>query len=91
MFVALVEAMVDFGADGLERLSNNLAALSARVFGPQGSSQPRDGHFSRALRECLKEIGMAGDHLSRIFPARQTAQFFVPRCGFNTGDPDRRR
>lgn len=65
VFVALIEAMVDFGADSLERLSNNLAALSARTFGPQGSSQPRDRHFARALRGCLKEIGMAGDHLSR--------------------------
>ena len=66
VFVALIEAMVDFGADRLERLSNNLAALSARVFGPEGSAQPRNRHFSRALRECLKGIGMAGDHLSRI-------------------------
>jgi len=65
VFVALIEAMVDFDADSLERLSNNLAALSARVFGPRGPSQNRDKRVSRALRECLKEIGMAGDHLSR--------------------------
>jgi magnesium transporter len=65
VFVTLIEAMVDFDADRLEKLSNNLAALSARVFGPQRSSHPRDKHLSRALRECLKEIGMAGDHLSR--------------------------
>jgi magnesium transporter len=65
VFVALIEAMVDFDADSLERLSNNLAALSAQVFGSRGSLQPRDKHVSPVLRECLKEIGMAGDHLSR--------------------------
>jgi magnesium transporter len=64
VFVAIIEAIVDFDADSLERLSNDLAALSARVFGPRGSSQPRDKDVSRPLRESLKEIGMAGDHLS---------------------------
>jgi magnesium transporter len=65
VFVALIEAMVDFDADSLERLSNDLAALSARVFGPRASSQPRGKRVSPALRESLKEIGLAGDHLSR--------------------------
>jgi magnesium transporter len=65
VFVALIEAMVDFYADSLERLSNSLAALSARVFGPRGSSQKTAKHVSGALRECLMEIGIAGDHLSR--------------------------
>src|SRR3984957_6149527 len=64
VFVALIEAIVDFDADSLERLSNDLAALSARVFGPRTSSQSRDKRVSPALRESLKEIGLAGDNLS---------------------------
>jgi magnesium transporter len=63
VFVALIEAMVDFDADSLEKLSNSLAAISARVF--VRSSQKKDKRVSGALRECLNEIGMAGDHLSR--------------------------
>ena len=65
-FRALIESMVDFAADKLEHLSGELAAVSARAFGPKASSQQGDKRISRGLRECLSEIGVAGDHLSRI-------------------------
>ncbi len=64
-FCALIEAMVDFGADRLEKLSGDLAAVSARSFGPQTSSRQHDKRIAQALRECLKAIGIAGDQLSR--------------------------
>jgi len=35
------------------------------VFGPRVAVTSRDKHISRALHKCLKEIGNAGDHLSR--------------------------
>jgi magnesium transporter len=60
---ALIEGMVDFGADKLEKLSSDLAKVSARAFGPQTSSQ-HDKRISPGLRECLKAIGIAGDQLS---------------------------
>jgi magnesium transporter len=63
-FCALIEAMVDFGADRLEKLSGDLAVVSARAFGRRSSSQQHDKRISQGLRECLKAIGIAGDQLS---------------------------
>src|SRR5271165_4205239 len=37
-FCGLIDCMVDFGADTLEKLSRDLASVSARAFGPQGTS-----------------------------------------------------
>jgi magnesium transporter len=64
VFCALIEGMVDFGADKLEKLSSELGVVSARAFGPQTSSQQHDKRISQGLRECLKAIGIAGDQLS---------------------------
>jgi magnesium transporter len=64
VFCALIEGMVDFGADQLEKLSGELAKVSARAFGPQTSSRQHDKRISQGLRECLKGIGIAGDQLS---------------------------
>jgi magnesium transporter len=66
VFCALIEGIVDVGADRLENLSGDLAAVSARAFGPQVASRQSDKRISRGLRECLSAIGLAGDHLSRI-------------------------
>jgi magnesium transporter len=66
VFVALMEAMVDFDADKLEGLSEDLASLSARAFGGRRPSRPRNKRVAHALRECLQEVGMVGAHLSRI-------------------------
>jgi magnesium transporter len=63
-FCALIEGMVDFGADRLEKLSGDMAVVSARAFGRETSSQQRDKRISQGLRECLKAIGIAGDQLS---------------------------
>jgi magnesium transporter len=65
VFCALIEDMVDFGADHLEQLSSELAQVSARAFGPhKSSSRHHDKRISQGLRECLKAIGIAGDQLS---------------------------
>ena len=66
VFGVLIDAMVDFSADMLEKLSSELAAVSARTFTGQGASLPRDNRFTRALRDNLTAVGTAGDHLSRI-------------------------
>lgn len=65
-FSALIEGMVDFSADMLERLSSDLAALSARSFGSHGASRPHGRTGVHTLRTCLNEVGIAGDHSSRI-------------------------
>lgn len=66
VFGALIDGMVDFGADRLEKLSSDLAAVSARAFSPQAAPQRAHKRVSRTLRESLGEVGAAGDHLSRI-------------------------
>ncbi len=74
--------MVDFGADLLEQLATDLATISVRTFGQEShAAKPDDvrtattaaarrsarrATISRALRESLRAVGAAGDHLSRI-------------------------
>jgi len=65
-FCALIEGMIDFGADKLEKLSKDLAVVSARTFRPQASPRQGDKRISRGLRDCLNAIGLAGDELSHI-------------------------
>jgi magnesium transporter len=65
-FVALIDGMVDFDADMLEKLSSDLAAVSSQAFS-QGSTTPAQAkHHSRALRECVNAVGTVGERLSRI-------------------------
>jgi len=66
VFSALIDAMVDFTADMLEKISAELAAVSARVFGRQGVPPSRNKSFTRALRDSVNAVGIAGDQLSRI-------------------------
>ena len=66
VFAALIDGMVDFDADRLEKLSSDLSSVSAQAFGPQGVSAKAKKRASRALRESLNAVGTAGDQLSRI-------------------------
>jgi magnesium transporter len=66
VFATLIEGIVDINADRLEKLSSDLAVVSAQAFGPQGDSAKAKKRASRALRESLSAVGTAGDHLSRI-------------------------
>lgn len=65
VFAALIDGMVDFSADMLEKFSSELATVSARVFGRDGVAPPRGRPFTSALRESLNAVGAVGDHLSR--------------------------
>jgi len=67
VFVILIDCMVDFSADKLENLSRDLAAVSASTFGQNADAPPRRAkRVTHVLRESLKGVGTAGDHLSRI-------------------------
>jgi magnesium transporter len=66
VFCALIDGMVDFDADGLEKLSGELAAVSARAFSPRAGSSRGNKRHSHALHESLNAVGTGGDHLSRI-------------------------
>jgi magnesium transporter len=65
VFAALIEGMVDFGADMLEKLSSDLAKISELAFRPRSRSR-RDQRASRSLQDCLNGVGIAGDHSSRV-------------------------
>jgi magnesium transporter len=65
VFSSLIEGMVDFDADRLEKLSSDLAAVSAQAFSPPGVSGRGNKRASRALRASLRAVGTAGDQLSR--------------------------
>jgi magnesium transporter len=65
-FVALIDGMVDFDADMLEKLSSDLAVVSGRAFGQSGAAPVHDKHYSRALRNCVNAVGTVGERLSRI-------------------------
>jgi magnesium transporter len=67
VFVAIIDGMVDYSADMLENASGSLAAVSASTFGRSGATATSHSRrVSQALRESLKSVGTAGDHLSRI-------------------------
>jgi magnesium transporter len=66
VFCALIDGMVDFSADTLEKLSTDLASVSSRVFSHDELVRTRGRRFARVLRESLGAVGTAGDHLSRI-------------------------
>jgi magnesium transporter len=66
VFSALIDSMIDFIADMLEKLSADLAAVSQMLFGRQGVPPPRSKTFTRALRDSVNAVGIAGDKSSRI-------------------------
>ena len=63
-FLALLEAMVDRAADGLERLGGELGRLSREVF--EVEDAPSRPNNDRMLRSLLKSIGRVGDTLSEL-------------------------
>lgn len=67
VFAMMMEAMVDFSADQLEKIAAALMAISQRVFrrndGPEMQNIKR---MTRLLRRMLSQIGYEGEHLSQI-------------------------
>ena len=64
VFVALLEALVDRGADVLERLAAELDMVSRIVFRGDPSSREHTVRSNAALRRILSEVGATGDRLS---------------------------
>ena len=89
-FAALIEEMVDFGADILEKMGAELGGISKQVFRP-GDGQPRRiAQTTRTLRAMLRQVGNTGEHLSYIretilglqriigFAAETASEWFKP-------------
>jgi magnesium transporter len=66
VFAALIEAIVDIGADMLETLGGGLAQMSAKIFRSQESLRVHDKRFARTLRANLRAVGTLGDDLSHL-------------------------
>jgi magnesium transporter len=65
-FATLLEGMIDFGADLLEKIASGLGGISRRVFRRGDPRSTRGLRLNRLLREMLAAIGNAGEHLSQI-------------------------
>lgn len=65
-FLALIEEMVDVGADTLERLAAELRGISQDAFRAPGKRRPRSKRLSQLLRDTLIKIGSIGETLSQI-------------------------
>jgi magnesium transporter len=67
IFTALLEGMVDFGADVLQAIAADLNAISRRVFQQRAFSPNRNVALqSRALRQTMIDVGQRGEKLSQI-------------------------
>lgn len=68
IFLVIVEAVVDYGADRLEELRARALAISDRIFHKEiGRSASRSvARTNRMLRSTLVEIGDVGERLSHI-------------------------
>lgn len=79
VFVALLEAIVDRGADVLEHLGTTSDVLSRRVFKGSLVRSKRPLRSSRRMREALENVGMMADTLAHardvLLGAQRIASF----------------
>jgi magnesium transporter len=67
IFIALLEGMVDFGADILQQIAGDLNGISRRVFQEYALSPRRNvARQSRGLRQTMIDVGQRGEKLSQI-------------------------
>jgi magnesium transporter len=80
IFMVIVEALIDYGADRLEELRAEALAVSNRVFHKQMRAQRRTNvkRTNRMLRDTLVEIGDMGERLSYIRDTLLVMQRAVP-------------
>lgn len=80
IFMVILEAMVDYGADRLEELRAEALAVSNRIFHKDaaGRSRRKVSINDRMLRETLVEIGDMGERLSHIRDTLLVLQRAVP-------------
>ena len=66
VFVALLEGMVDFGADRLEQIGSGLGGISHRIFGSPAHPASKRRRMTGVLHQHLITIGQVGEQLSRL-------------------------
>jgi magnesium transporter len=65
VFTCLMEAIVDRGADVLERLAGELDKISRSIFRGDPNKKRHIARSNEALRQALAKIGTIGDRLSQ--------------------------
>jgi magnesium transporter len=80
VFMVIVEALVDYGADRLEELRAEALAISNRIFHKQMRTRQQNSvkRMNRMLRDTLVEIGDMGERLSYIRDTLLVMQRTVP-------------
>lgn len=75
VFTGILEAIVDRLADVLEHIEILTNEMSESIF---HSQDRRPGRADRALREILRQIGRAGDHISKLRDSLLALDRMVP-------------
>jgi magnesium transporter len=80
IFLIILEAMIDYGADQLEEMRAGALKISQRIFHKdmQDWQQNKVARVNRMLRETLVEIGDMGERLSHIRDTLLVLQRAVP-------------
>ena len=80
IFLVILEAMIDYGADRLEELRAEALRISHRIFHKdmQDLQKNKVAHVNRMLRDTLVEIGDMGERLSHIRDTLLVLQRAVP-------------
>jgi len=80
IFMVIVEALVDYGADRLEELRDEALKISQRIFHNKMQDWQRNkvARINRMLRETLVEIGDMGERLSHIRDTLLVLQRAIP-------------
>ncbi len=80
IFLVILEAMIDYGADRLEELRAEALKISQRIFHKEIHDWQRIkvARFNRMLRETLVEIGDMGERLSHIRDTLLVLQRAIP-------------
>jgi magnesium transporter len=79
IFMVIMEALIDYGADRMEELRAEAAAISARIFHKDMNDQYRRlAKTNKMLRATLVEIGDMGERMSHIRDTLLVLQRAVP-------------
>jgi magnesium transporter len=79
VFSTLIEGMIEYGADMLEKIAVDLNTVSKDVFRRYGYTHQRNANrATKKMRENLVAVGMAGNQLSQIREAILGLQRIVP-------------
>jgi magnesium transporter len=88
IFMVILEALIDYGADRLEELRAEAFRISHRIFhkGMQKEQTYNVSQVNRMLRDTLVEIGDMGERLSHIRDTLLVLQRAIPFITENSDD-----